>query len=339
MLRRTNWCMAAMFFALLPNPVAAWNSIGHMAVGKLAHDQLGDGQKAALFALLQKHPHFQRYLAADRPADVSEVEWVIVRSGIWPDWVRPRKQDTRGADVTRYHRGEEHYINVPLIDPKDQDAFAGKTLINPDVTNIVGALKQRCNDLQTKTAAAEDRAVAACWIFHLVGDIHQPLHNVAYFSSAKEFLKGDLGGNLFGIRVNGRKVKLHAYWDDLLGEDANYADDSAEHQAKIFQDALTVAATLRNLQLAADVQEKLAQNKTIASWSKESYELAKTIAYQKSDGSGILERVPVKFNAAIADDAPEAGDAYSRAARATAEIRVVLAGRRLAERMTLLLGK
>src|SRR5437667_103063 len=83
-----------------------------------------------------------------------------------------------------------------------------------ELANILCALKQRASDLQTRTAAAEDRAVAVCWIFHLVGDIHQPLHNVAYFSSAPAFVQGDRGGNKFGVRADGRKWNLHAFWDD-----------------------------------------------------------------------------------------------------------------------------
>ena len=67
------------------------------------------------------------------------------------------------------------------------------------------ALNHRSNDLKTKTAAGEDRAVAACWLFHLVGDIHQPLHNASYFLSDKSFLTGDLGGNRFGIKAHGKK--------------------------------------------------------------------------------------------------------------------------------------
>jgi hypothetical protein len=339
MLRRWVGCLTAALLVLAPGEAAAWNSVGHMAVGKLAHDQLTDGQKRALFALLQSHPHFQKYLAAGRPADVSEVEWAIVRAGVWPDWVRPRKQDSRGADVTRYHRGEDHYVNIPLIEPRDQEAFAGKTLIDPDLNNILCALKARCGEMLTKTARAEDKAVAVCWIFHLIGDIHQPLHNVAYFSSDKAFVGGDMGGNLFGVRVAGRKTGLHAYWDNLLGDDPGYADDSPEHQARTYQQAMKAAALLRNLKLPAAEEARLAQNKTFASWSQESFELAKSVAYQKPDGSGILDRVPVKFNSPLPDDAPEAGDAYHRAARAVAEVRIVLAGRRLAERIRALLGK
>jgi hypothetical protein len=162
--RRVSFGLACAVIALLPGWAGAWNSIGHLVVGKLALDQLEDNHKLALFTLLKSHPHYERFLAASRPAETSEVEWVILRASLWPDWIRPRERrgekDPRGPEVTRYHRGEEHYVNVPLIDPKDADAFAGKTLISPDLTNILCALKQRCNDLQTRTASAEDMAIA-----------------------------------------------------------------------------------------------------------------------------------------------------------------------------------
>ncbi|MCI0682146.1 MAG: S1/P1 nuclease [Gemmataceae bacterium] len=338
-----HWVVFVVAFvapAWRPASAQAWNSIGHMAVAKLAYDRLSDGQKTKLFAMLRSHPHFDKFLAAGRPDEISEVEWVIVRTSVWPDWVRPRskgkKKDPRGAEVTRYHRSEDHYVNIPLIDPKDADSFAGKTLVDPDLTNILDALKQRSNEVRTKTMADVDKAVAVCWIFHLVGDIHQPLHNVAYFS--REFRKGDMGGNLFGVRAAGQPVRLHSYWDNLLGDDPNYADDSAEHQARIYREALAMAARLRTRQLTDAEQGLLDKNTTIASWSQESYELAKTVGYAKADGTP-LPGIWVPFNGKVPDKAPDAGADYVKTARATAEVRIVLAGHRLAERMKTLLAK
>lgn len=325
-------CLACL---IVPSRLWAWNSIGHLAIAKLAYDKLDDGEKTKLYDLLKSHPHFTTFFTAGRPDDIDEVEWVIVRSAIWPDWVRPRRNDTR-ENVTKYHRGEDHYINVPFIDPKDAAAFTGKTP-DPDLANIISALKERCNDLRTRTAAPEDKAVAICWIFHLIGDIHQPLHNVAYFSNDAPFKEGDLGGNKFGIRVNGKKWKLHAFWDDLLGEDSNYTDDSAEHQAKAYRQAMEVAVALRTFALSDADKDKLAKNTTIQSWSDESFELAKTVGYQKPDGSGILDHVAANMNGTIPNAAPEAGDEYAKKAKGVAEVRVVLAGSRLAERIKLLL--
>lgn len=323
----------------LPCEARAWNSIGHMAVVKLACEQLSDGQKLKSFTILKSHPHYEMFLAAGRPTEIDEVQWVLMRASIWSDWIRPRFKDQRGPKVNKYHRGEEHYINIPFIDPKDVEAFRGKTLVSPDLTNILCALKQRCNDVQIKTVVPQDKAVAICWIFHLIGDIHQPLHNVAYFSTKEAFLTGDLGGNKFGVRVNGRKWKLHTYWDDLLGEDPSYTDDSQDRQARIFRQAVVVAESLRGLQLSPSEQEKLLNNKTFDSWSRESFEIARTFAYQKIDGSGVLAGVEAKFDAPIADDAPEVGPEYAKTARAIAEVRVILAAHRLAERMKMILPK
>ena len=327
-------CAAAI---LTSSHAWAWNAIGHLTSAKLAYDELDDGQRTKLFTLLQKHPHFVQYLAAARPPEVGEMEWVVLHAAVWPDWVRVRHNapgpDPRGQSVTKYSRDEQHYVNVPLIDPKDTAFFAGKTLIPPDKTNVICALKQSCNDLRTKNAAAEDKAVAICWIFHLVGDIHQPLHNVAYFSSEKGFQHGDQGGNKFGVKINGRKRKLHAFWDDLLGEDAAYWDDSAEHQRQIFRDAIKMADHLRGLQLSDADKEKLAKNLSFESWSQEGFELARTVAYQKPDGSGILGHIEIKPGEPIPESAPEAGARYAEIARATAEVRIVLAGRRLAQRI------
>lgn len=311
----------------------AWNSVGHLAVSKLAYDQLEDQNRLALFQILKSHPHYKEFLAAGRPAEVSEVEWVVMRCSVWPDWVRPRRKDNR--DVSKYHRGEEHYVNIPFIDPKDDKTFAGKTLIDPDLPNIVTALKQRANDLKTKTAAAEDRAVAACWVFHLVGDIHQPMHNVSYFSSDPAFMRGDLGGNKFGIMADGRRWRLHAFWDDLLGLDADYADDSSNHQANLHNQAVKIALKLRSLPMTDADKDKLKTNTTFESWSREGFELARTVVYQKSDGSGILKPVEVKADR-VPDDVEEVGKQYIETARATAQRQAVLAGKRLADRIKLL---
>ena len=311
-LRCLTWCLLFSVAVMSSSRAWGWNSIGHLTSAKLAYDRLGDTQRTTLFALLQRHPHFRQYLAFGRPPEVSEAEWVILRASVWPDWVRPRHHDPRGPAVTRYNRPEEHYINVPVIDPKDTAAFAGKTLISPDKTDIICALRERCNDLRISSAAPEDRAVAICWIFHLLGDIHQPLHNAAYFSSEEGFRQGDQGGNKFGVKVNGRKWKLHAYWDDVLGEDSDYADDSEQHQQEIFREAMKLADHLRGLKLTARDDAQLADNRTFESWSREGFEVAKTVAYQKADGSGILDHVEVKnFGAPIPDDAPEAGATYA----------------------------
>ena len=334
-------CLAfgLLLVAAISAPDGAWafNAVGHLASAKLAYDRLNEREKIELFALLKTHPHYEEFLAAGRPKEVGEMEWALLRAAVWPDWVRPRHNDARSPTVGWFHHGEEHYRTIPFIDPKDEAAFANKTLVPPDETDVLCGLKHWCNILRIRTAAPQDKAVAICWIFHLVGDIHQPLHNASYFSSEPGFTHGDQGGNRFIVKINGRVWKLHAYWDDLLGEDSNFADDSAEHQQAVFRDAMKVAELLRGMQFSAADAERLAKHRSFASWSQESYELAKTVAYQASDGSGVLKHVEIKPGRAIPDDAPEAGATYAKTARAVADVQIALAGRRLAERIRELL--
>jgi S1/P1 Nuclease len=44
----------------------------------------------------------------------------------------------------------------------------------------------------------EQKAIALAWLFHLVGDIHQPLHTAQLFTV--EYPKGDRGGNEICVR-------------------------------------------------------------------------------------------------------------------------------------------
>jgi hypothetical protein len=331
--------VAGLLVSLLPRPAAAWNSVGHLAIAKLAYDRLDDGEKLRLYQLLKAHPHFDQFLAAGRPAGVEEAEWVVMRAAVWPDWVRPRDKDPRGPAVTKYHRSEDHYVNVPLVDPKDADAFAGKTLVGPDTMNVVAALKQRCNEVRARNVPDEDKAVALCWVFHLVGDVHQPLHNVSYFADSPAFRDGDLGGNKFGVKANGKGVKLHAFWDDVLGDDPRYADDSADRQARIHRQATTLATALRGRELGEADRARLEKNRSFQSWSDEGFELAKAVAYRTGDGTELLKGVEVRFNQPVPDTAAELGEGYLKRARETAEVQAILAGRRLADRVRQVLAK
>ncbi len=61
------------------------------------------------------------------------------------------------------------------------------------------------------------KAVYFCWLLHLIGDLHQPLHSSAACFSAKRFREGDLG------RERDQRLptrgNLHGRWDGMLGND------------------------------------------------------------------------------------------------------------------------
>src|SRR5215468_10256263 len=64
-------------------------------------------------------------------------------------------------------------------------------------------------------------AIALGWIFHLVGDIHQPLHTAQLFTV--EYPQGDRGGNEICVRVTkaGQPMNLHRFWDGVITSSQN----------------------------------------------------------------------------------------------------------------------
>ncbi len=93
MSRSLSTILVLSLATFIPIRALAWNSIGHLASAKLAYDKLDEQDKAALFTLLKAHPHYKEFLAAGRPADVDERQWVILRAAVWPDWIRSRRDD------------------------------------------------------------------------------------------------------------------------------------------------------------------------------------------------------------------------------------------------------
>jgi len=68
---------------------------------------------------------------------------------------------------------------------------------------------------------AERTAIALAWLFHLVGDIHQPLHAAQIFTV--DYLNGDRGGNEICVRMTqmGQPMDLHRFWDGVITSSSN----------------------------------------------------------------------------------------------------------------------
>jgi hypothetical protein len=323
-----------------PLHAVAWNEVGHAVIARLAYEELGKESpklQLRLFQMLMKHPHYQQFLAKNRPPDANPAEWALMRASNWPDWVRPpfRPGDKPDPERVRYHRAFDHFINLPIVVDAGPNALDGKVpRTDPDRPDILSAFRQRMGELSEPSAAAEDKAVALCWVAHLVGDVHQPLHAATQFS--KQFPEGDLGGNRFGVTVAGTPVRLHTYWDNLLGEVPGWEVDSPEHQAQVYALVARVAESLRAAPYSrAALADGLAENSTFASWIEESHELAKTAAYKNKDK--LLEAAFVK--AGVPAGAPDVGPGYEQRAQEAARLRAAQAGFRLADKLKVILSR
>jgi hypothetical protein len=207
-------------------PAAAWNATGHKATAKIAYELLTPEQQQYASKILAAHPRFDEDfldLMPDEIARGTQSEqnlWLFEQASIWPDIAGGFEDDNRA----KFNRSTWHYINMPIyLEEVDEKKLDGNldhnvsTDFSPPLRqnlNVTQALKG--NLLLWADAAASDaeKAIALCWILHLVGDMHQPLHNVALFSRAY-YPKGDRGGNSINVQWEDGPKNLHAVWDGL----------------------------------------------------------------------------------------------------------------------------
>jgi len=322
----------------LPQPAQAWNEAGHMTAAAVAWQQLDEAQRRQVGELLKQHPHYEKFLAARVPDGVDVNEWAFLRAAVWPDWVRPARpgggggagggeaEVFKGPEITSYHRGDWHYIDKPWVVPQDVkkvDPATRPAATRPVRENVLSALKANAKILADASAKPADRAVALCWVNHLVGDVHQPLHAISMYS--QEYPDGDRGGNADVIRADGNVIRVHSYWDGILGN--SDAHDAVEFLAD---------GILTDPQLARPKLHELAERPAFAQWADESYRWAIALAYL--NGRLRTAHADAYYDKRINDaDVPPVPHSYYANARDLSRRRIALAGYRLAEQITTLM--
>jgi len=333
-----RFAIAALALASLvvtPRPAPAWNAVGHMTVAKVAYDALSEGQRKYAHNLLTRHPHYETYLTKLRPGPVSVEEWVFLRAATWPDYVRgPLKPKKPDPGIVRYHRPDDHFTDFPVFAKDATPEFMAKIRAHPSRHDVVCALKQRVAEIELGTAADEDKAVALCWLLHMTGDVHQPLHCASLFTE-KLLPRGDLGGNAIGFLFGPKKVpgRLHTFWDGLLGVTSGgelaEINDTAAHAEEAYKLASLKAGALTEAYARGGLDE-LKTGREFKDWAAESHELAKTVAYADGKVAELAVLVPA-FPNPVPDTVPEEPAGYSEKAKATADRRGAVAGYRLAD--------
>ena len=283
-------------FCLAPVNVGfAWNRAGHMVIASLAYRELALNHPVKLkqwVKILKKHPKFvelwKPILNELAPADRNEALFLLAAR--WPDDAR------EPALKPVFHRRVWHFADHALKlngtpasvpngiipsppEPGDQDE---------GFHNLLEALTHNLQVIEG-TEVASKKAIALCWVLHLVGDMHQPLHMTTRYSAL--FPQGDRGGNSSHVVVPPSHASLnyHSFWDGLIlsgpkGDNLinsapdQLADHLTEASAKAGVLAGLPAMTRANfLQLAtADRNE----------WAKESVALSLKIAYLDGDLTG-----------------------------------------------------
>jgi len=319
MLKQALCLVLIILLATPARPALAWAENGHHIIAVLAYSLLKKDEQAKVTALLANHPRFAQDFSPPMhlPNDEERTRWQIGRAGYWPDVIR--------KNLT-YDRPTWHYEIGPALVMGDKARLkvsARPGVLPEDATletaalHISQALVLCQKTLADKSAADADRAVAFCWIAHLVGDAHQPCHaGSLYMEDVFSEADGDRGANRILVK-QGRN--MHALWDQLLGDEFSL-NGSRKRIAEITGDDELVAAGKQ----AVAIKEGLNPQ----TWLAESRALSAKNVYAPE----VLESLQRVARGLVAEPEPiDLPEAYLKNAGRVAQRRAVEAAYRLAE--------
>src|SRR4029077_2539834 len=190
-------------------PASAWNIPGHMLSAAIAYQVLQRESPQAIDkvkAALEKHPWYaHQWQARLQDVPVADRDLVLfMQASRWAD-------DIRTQDKAQ-SRPSWHYINLPF---KPEGQPTNVQVREPEPVNIVTAMAEN-ESIARNENDPERKAIALAWLFHLVGDVHQPLHTTQLFTV--EYPQGDRGGNQICVRVTQarQQMDLHRFWDGVI---------------------------------------------------------------------------------------------------------------------------
>lgn len=239
---------------------SAWSEETHMTTGAIAFDTLKNISPETLQQLeeiVKHHPHYDLMVQKVSGARGTD------RLRIMMQWMARWPDDIRG---TEYSHPEWH---------TELRVVRGRTWFWPFRNqSALEGLDINYQIFSDEKASQKDRAIAASWLLHIIGDIQQPLH--AGHQMTSEFPATDRAGQLAFIRKasDNSITDLHQYWDKILDVKGPVESTPNYWAAPLQKQWPYGSKTMRTYK--GDV------NAQFSNWLDESKHLAKKIAYSGS---------------------------------------------------------
>ncbi|MFI0491177.1 S1/P1 nuclease [Flavobacterium sp.] len=203
-----NYLFAALLVTVMFFPIKtlAWGKKGHALVAEIAFSYLDENTKKTVLEYL------------DGTSIEDAANWMDnVRSNHSYDYLKPY-----------------HYV----------DFERNEAVVETSGDNLIYKLDTTIKELKNrKNLSNEEIKTKIEIIFHLIGDLHQPLH-VGYSS--------DKGGNSLQLRFNDKGTNLHSLWDSGI----------IESKEITFEDCLKEQFSKRDLRKLSRIN--------VLNWAKES---------------------------------------------------------------------
>ena len=308
MSRKLTSLLFALAFVFTQTPAFAWGDTGHMVVAQIAYSRLNPtaaARVAELVKLVRANYSFK---------DKKTGKMKFVDKTYTPVTIANYMDDMRDHPTLKNKLSPLHFTNDPFFDGiPEHELEAAAANVQTQIEASTETLRRDAFS-QSKKKMLEE-ATHLAYLFHLVGDLHQPLHCVSRYSTEHPDGKGDQGGNLFFLdppdAKGDHKEKLHGYWD-AGGRQFDFVSRplSGAGFDKIREYAFEAMKTYPVKRPEWKVAE-------VAHWVRESHDLAVEAAYHDTQKNSLTQFV-------------EPDEKYKERAQQISRRRVAMAGYRLA---------
>jgi len=203
--------LVLLFFVLSNNQVSAWGKKGHSLIAEVAFKYMDEKTKQNVLSYLNGMS--------------------IQETSIWMDEMR--------SDPKYDYMKPYHYVNI-------RKGFPVKSVEGDNIINTLNTTFSQLNGIDKMSN--DEIKFNLLMLFHLVGDLHQPLH-VGYSE--------DKGGNTVQISFFGNGTNLHSLWDTGIIEYKNLSLEEVLELNKYDTNELTKIKSLDILSWVLDVRSNL----------------------------------------------------------------------------------
>lgn len=252
--------------ALVP-PAFAWNDFGHMTVACIAYQHLTPAARKRANELVKLNPLYSEWAQKVSSSNEDKDEQIFMLAATWPDILRTDpaySDDAPGSPECAQNIGyTDRYRHKPWHNadyPFSQDQTPLPPLLAPNAETQIPKLQEVLNS----SASDQLKSYDLCWLEHIVGDVHQPLHCCSRVT--KTAPTGDGGG--YFVKLTNKEERLHLLWDAALG-----ADESPE-------------SVISFVQTLAKAEQKSVGDLDARDWIKDGHKIAIDKVYKAPIGPG-----------------------------------------------------
>ena len=322
--------VVALFTAALNSAAFAWDHPGHMTTAAIAFNEIENARPEVIKdigMLFLKHPDTAPFwVAANEAKGKERIRRMFIECARWPDDSKFTPRDMGAWHTARWAIvADDAPAKVKAAAEARQGKPAGQAL---------EALELHAAMLANPETSPSERALALCWVMHIVGDIHQPLHVSDLFS--EDFPTGNAAASLSYVKdpLAPTTMPLHILWDTNAMRVPTL--EKVDGYAQIFPKKYP-RSSFPELK-----KRPFSSSGVFEQWAREGHQIAIDWAYDidtapdpaKDQSSEQLIANMVNFilnGVSPVEEAPKVPDEYWQKLQLTAEQRITLAGYRIAD--------